>query len=362
MTDLLTYYFLYIGKSTLLNVLAGYLTPSFGKISYFGSPSILAFQSHIALVNHNQQLWPNLTVAQHIVMKSSLQHISRRNNEPVSLTLSKVGLDRLGNILVSKLSPQEKHRLSLLLSSIGNPQLVLWDEPTRGCDELHRHQIWNLAHEISQEATMIIASHEIEELENVSHRMAALDNGELKVVGSSTIWKSVYTPGMHIKFNICPKANISELVSEIELATQEVQAKVIWGGNSVTISNIRSFDQLRCFLPFQAASWCESWKVGSNGIAEVFWELAGVPRSSLWVKSNVHQALVHSLGPISILRQIFSMFGKDILYVRSHWKTILGLTFVISIIMTAGVTVFSESIVPTGEIPIATTSPGFNPE
>lgn len=72
-----------------------------------------------------------------------------------------------------------KRRLSLLLSTIGNPKILLLDEPTTGMDPVNRRHVWNFLDKFKQDRVIIITTHSMEEAEFVGDRTAIMRNGLL---------------------------------------------------------------------------------------------------------------------------------------------------------------------------------------
>ena len=115
------------GKSTLLRIIAGLLRPDEGRVDFTGRCGYAA---------PDVQLYGELTAEENVTFFSRLLGVSPDDN---TARLSEVGLPRTrGGDLVSAYSSGMRQRLKLAVSRLGEPPLLLWDEPTATLDELGR--------------------------------------------------------------------------------------------------------------------------------------------------------------------------------------------------------------------------------
>lgn len=104
---------------------------------------------------------------------------------PDSETLRALGIYDLSNKKYSDLSTGQKRRLHLALSLIGNPEIIFLDEPTAGLDVEGRVALHNHIRRLkSQGKTIILASHDMAEVEDLCDRIAVLKNGEIAFIGT----------------------------------------------------------------------------------------------------------------------------------------------------------------------------------
>lgn len=77
-----------------------------------------------------------------------------------------------------------KRRLSVAIACIGNPKLLIMDEPTSGMDPISRREVWDLVLKMKQRRTIILTSHDMDEAEYLSDRLAIISKGSVVCVGT----------------------------------------------------------------------------------------------------------------------------------------------------------------------------------
>lgn len=77
-----------------------------------------------------------------------------------------------------------RRRMSVALSSIGDPNIILMDEPTTGMDPVSRKSVWDLIQRLKKNRVVIMTTHSMEEAEILSDKLAVLNHGEVRCVGT----------------------------------------------------------------------------------------------------------------------------------------------------------------------------------
>ena len=98
--------------------------------------------------------------------------------------LREVGLLDSANLAVGKYSGGMRRRMSVALSTIGEPKIILMDEPTTGMDPVSRRQVWDLIQKMKKHRVIIMTTHAMEEAELLSDKLAVLNHGEVSCVGT----------------------------------------------------------------------------------------------------------------------------------------------------------------------------------
>jgi ABC-type multidrug transport system ATPase subunit len=93
-----------------------------------------------------------------------------------------------------------KRRLSILLSTIGNPKVVFLDEPTTGLDPVNKRFIWTMIHNIKKEKSVILTTHSMEEADFLSDRIGVIVEGNFKCIGTPLDLKQTYGSGYLLTF------------------------------------------------------------------------------------------------------------------------------------------------------------------
>ena len=165
------------GKSTLLKMISGIEKPTEGDINFKGENWKREDLKTIGSLIEEPGLFDNLTVEDNIKLKLKLHHVENKDQEQILNTL---GFGDHNQEKVKGFSTGMRQRLGIALAFMGNPDLVVWDEPTNGLDTFGIHELRELLMlEKKQGKTIIIASHMLSEVQKVADRIAILGNGEL---------------------------------------------------------------------------------------------------------------------------------------------------------------------------------------
>ena len=121
-----------------------------------------------------------------------------------------MGLLDSGNLSVGKYSGGMRRRISVALSTMGNPNVILMDEPTTGMDPVSRRHVWALIQKLKTEKVILMSTHAMEEAELLSDKIIILNYGEVKCVGTPLQLKNMLGNGYRISM-ICDKQNVSPL-------------------------------------------------------------------------------------------------------------------------------------------------------
>lgn len=165
------------GKSTLLKMISGIEKPTEGDINFKGENWKREDLKTIGSLIEEPGLFDNLTVEDNIKLKLKLHHVENKDQEQI---LNMLGFGDHNQEKVKGFSTGMRQRLGIALAFMGNPDLVVLDEPTNGLDTFGIHELRELLMlEKKQGKTTIIASHMLSEIQKVADRIAILGNGEL---------------------------------------------------------------------------------------------------------------------------------------------------------------------------------------
>lgn len=99
--------------------------------------------------------------------------------------LADMGLDKKKDMYINKLSSGQRQKLSILLSLLGSPKIVFWDELTTGLDPLARHEVWNMIRQYKKVGlTIVLISHFMDEIESLCDRVALMKSGKMIYIGT----------------------------------------------------------------------------------------------------------------------------------------------------------------------------------
>ncbi len=177
------------GKTTLIRQVTTELTPSAGRIEILGSdahenPS--ATRRRLGVIPQNPGLYEALTVREHVELFGPLKHLSRRESRHQAAALvEELGIAELARKRVRELSGGQQRRLLVALALLGDPEILILDEPTVGLDPVARRHLWDLVQRQREAGkTILLTTHYMDEAEQLADRIGFIDEGRLGRVGS----------------------------------------------------------------------------------------------------------------------------------------------------------------------------------
>ena len=171
------------GKTTLFDLILGLTTPTSGSISVLSrTPRAAVQDSEIGAVLQTGGLLPELTVLDTLQMVSS----TFPHPLPVGEIAKQANLERILHRKVGKCSGGEQQRVRFALALLGNPHILLLDEPTAGMDASARHEFWTtMRRQAEMGRTIVFATHYLEEADNFAQRIILLHEGKLRADASA---------------------------------------------------------------------------------------------------------------------------------------------------------------------------------
>ncbi len=170
------------GKTTLFSILCGYLTPDSGQIQLFGQqPGSAALFGKVSALPQDAQLDPVFSLNRQLQLYGQLQGMNKATAQSeANRVLQLVDLNEYANAKATMLSHGMRKRVAIAQALLGQPELVLLDEPTAGLDPANALQIRQLIAKLSEQATFVISSHNIFELERLCGTVLYLEHGKLQ--------------------------------------------------------------------------------------------------------------------------------------------------------------------------------------
>lgn len=199
------------GKSTLFRILLGLVRPTAGETRLLGAPAgdIKALR-RIGAVIETPRFLPWLTARETLTM---LALASGEASPDSDRWLARVGLTEAADRKVHGFSVGMKQRLALAAALITRPELLILDEPTSGMDPAGIQDMRALMRELADRdgVTVILASHQLDEVQRVCDRVAILDRGKLVGEGRVDQLTAVHE---RLRLTVAPAAKALELLGE----------------------------------------------------------------------------------------------------------------------------------------------------
>ncbi|NXC83872.1 ABCAA protein, partial [Cercotrichas coryphoeus] len=209
------------GKTTLLNVLSGLSFPSEGsatiynyKLSEMGDREEI--RGMVGICPQFNTHFEVLTVRENLKTFAEIKGIkSKEVEQEVQNILELLDISNIQDTQAEKLSGGQKRKLSIGIAMLGNPQVLLLDEPTAGLDPLSRHQVWSLLREQRAGRAILFSTQFMDEADILADRKAFISHGRLKCVGSSLFLKKKWGICYHLRIHVsesCDLENVTSLV------------------------------------------------------------------------------------------------------------------------------------------------------
>lgn len=171
------------GKSTTMNMITGYIEPSKGKIIVNGkeiSKEPNKVKKQIGYMPENIPLYQELTVREFVNYMADLKYVKRKEKkEKVDKILEETGLLDVQKKLIRNLSRGYRQRVSLAGALIGNPEVLILDEPTVGLDPKQITEIRNLIKKLGKDHTVILSSHILSEVSQICEKVIIINKGKI---------------------------------------------------------------------------------------------------------------------------------------------------------------------------------------
>ena len=171
------------GKTTTMNMITGYIEPSQGEIIVNGYDVDVKPKKVKKLIGYMPEgvpLYYDLTVKEFISYMADLKLIPRsKKKEAVEKAIMETGLDKVRNRLTKNLSRGFKQRVSLAGALVGDPEILILDEPTVGLDPKQVKEIRELIKSFKDNHTVILSSHILSEVSQICEKVIIIDKGEI---------------------------------------------------------------------------------------------------------------------------------------------------------------------------------------
>ena len=170
------------GKTTLMRAIVGLQRPTTGSVEVLGMPAGSAeLRSRIGYVTQTPSVYGDMTVMENLRFFAAMVN---SDDKDVAHVVKAVHLKPQAGQLVSSLSGGQRARVSLAVALLGDPQLLVLDEPTVGLDPVLRVELWELFHGLAKEGlTLLVSSHVMDEAKRCDGLILVRD-GRLLATGT----------------------------------------------------------------------------------------------------------------------------------------------------------------------------------
>jgi ABC-2 type transport system ATP-binding protein len=170
------------GKSTTMNIIAGYTSSSAGSVTVNGSEILedpIGAKRNVGYLPERPPLYPDMTVTDYLSFMFDLKKIGLPKKAHIAEICASVGIVPVQKRIIKNLSKGFQQRVGLAQAMLGNPGLLIMDEPTVGLDPVQILEIRELVREIGKKSAVIFSSHILSDVQAVCDRVIVINNGVL---------------------------------------------------------------------------------------------------------------------------------------------------------------------------------------
>ena len=176
------------GKSTTMNILTGFIEPTEGEVIINGyniSKKPKKAKKCIGYMPEGVPLYKDMTVKEFVTYMAELKGVKKEQiKESVDQAIQDTWLQNVRKVLIRNLSKGYKQRVSMAGALVGNPEIIILDEPTVGLDPKQIIEIRNLIKKLGKDHTLIISSHILSEISQICERVIIINKGQIVAVDS----------------------------------------------------------------------------------------------------------------------------------------------------------------------------------
>ena len=173
------------GKSTTMNIITGCLSATEGTVVIDGNDifeEAYKAKKNVGYLPEQPPLYMDMTVEEYLRFVAEAKKVKKdKRSEEVERVMKKTSILDVHNRLIKTLSKGYKQRVGIAQALIGNPEVIILDEPTVGLDPRQILEIRDLIRNLGKEHTVILSSHILQEVNSVCDKIMIIAHGELKV-------------------------------------------------------------------------------------------------------------------------------------------------------------------------------------
>lgn len=221
------------GKSTLIKIIVGLEKQNVGNVEYLIDNEQRVILENIGYLPQYPMFYPEFTPVEFLdyMMKIKIENFKKNNiKENIDILLDKVNLKNVRNKKIQGFSGGMRQRLGIAQALIGNPNILIFDEPTAGLDLKERIEFRNIITSLSGDKIIIFATHIVSDVESIAKDIIFLDKGSIVDKGipsnlSDKLKGKVWN--INVNFNDIDKYMGNHIVSNISENKEGFTLKII---------------------------------------------------------------------------------------------------------------------------------------
>lgn len=213
------------GKSTTMNMLTGYISATEGTILVNGYDMLeepeLAKRS-IGYLPEQPPVYPDMTVTEYLKFVTELKGVPRKDREKeVERVIEVTQLGEMRKRLIQHLSKGYRQRVGIAQALVGNPEVIILDEPTVGLDPKQIIEIRDLMKALAKEHTVLLSSHIMQEISAVCDHIMIISHGKLVLSGTPEELQAKANQGENLELEVCAsKGQVDDILSGFSMISE----------------------------------------------------------------------------------------------------------------------------------------------
>jgi ABC-2 type transport system ATP-binding protein len=206
------------GKTTAIKMMVGLLNPTSGRVLFDGVEADSVDKRRIGVCPQDLVHWDSLTCRENLIFMGDMYGIpAPQLRARVNQLLHRLYLTEKADQAAAKLSGGVKRRLNIALSLVHDPEILFLDEPSAGLDPQARILLWEFIRSLRDEEgkTIVLTTHDMEEADALSDRIAILDHGKLLRLDTPDGLKNTLGKGDTIELHLLDPAMSQEMLMQI---------------------------------------------------------------------------------------------------------------------------------------------------
>uniref|UniRef100_A0A8B9Z427 ATP binding cassette subfamily A member 10 n=1 Tax=Bos mutus grunniens TaxID=30521 RepID=A0A8B9Z427_BOSMU len=291
------------GKSSLLSILGGWSACTEGSATIYNTQlseiiNMEEIRNYTGFCPQFNIYFDFLTVRENLRLFAKIKGIPPKEVEQeVKGIMMELDMHNIQDVIAKELSGGQKRKLTFGIAILGDPQVLLLDEPTAGLDPFSRHLVWNFLKERKTNHTILFSTQFMDEADILADRKVFLSNGKLRCAGSSLFLKRKWGIGYHLSLHRNERCNteritslITQHISDAKL-TAENEEKLVY---TLPLERTDKFPDLCRDLENSSDQGIMNFGVSMTTLNEVFLNLKG--------RSAINDPGVGGLAEIDVTR------------------------------------------------------------
>jgi ABC-type multidrug transport system ATPase subunit len=202
------------GKTTAISMIMRAQYPNAGSIHIEGKSVLNDFKhaaTHLGVVTQHNTLWDNLSCIEHLRLFARIRGVPAHKVQAlVKDTIEKMELTPYARRLAGQLSGGMKRKLCVAIAIIGDPDVVMLDEPSAGLDPVSRRNLWDTLLATMANRAVVLTTHSMEEAEALCTRIGIMVKGQLQALGTPQHLKTKFGSGYELILKLDPSKGATD--------------------------------------------------------------------------------------------------------------------------------------------------------